>query len=228
MRAVALEIPVQRAFAQRHGELVVGLGEMVESDVDVAGGGEQPVGHGEHRELLLGPDQLGAVDKDLLRRFDPGHMRVAENRKPVRAERQHIGDGAGEGIRGLQGQAVDQVHVDRLETGGAKPGEGGFVLPLGLDAVDRQLHLRVGVLHAERGAIGPDLLQGEHMLLGQAAGIDLDAELAAGGEGEKLADQCAQPAQFGGREKGRGAAAEVDLRDRPREVEPGSGQAHLP
>ena len=220
---------MQRALAQRDRELVVGPREMIEPDVDVAGRREFLVRDREHREFRLRIGQLLAVVEDFLRRLDPRHVRVAENRQPVGRQRQHVLDRLRKRLRRLQRQTEDQVDVDRAESARAQPVEGLLVDRLRLKPVDRQLHPRVRVLHAERRAVGPDLLQRPHVVLGEPARIDLDAELAVRRAHRKdFSDQCSEPAQFVRREKGRRAAAQMDLRDRPRAIHPRGGEPHLP
>src|SRR3546814_5594990 len=56
-------------------------------------------------------------------------------------------------------QAVDEVDVDRAEVGGAAGvhDRAGFLDRL--DAIDRLLHHRIEILHAEAGAVEADLAQ---------------------------------------------------------------------
>ena len=44
--------------------------------------------------------------------------------------------------------------------------------------MNRELHARIGVLDAERGAIRTDFPEGAHVILSNPSGIDLDSEFA--------------------------------------------------
>ena len=154
-------------------------------------------------------------------------MRVTEHRKPVRPEREDVVDGAVEGCRRLQRQAVDQIDVDRGKARLAQPGERLKVVGVRLHAMDRELHPRIGVLHAERRAVCPNLSECGDVVAGKAAGINFHTELALRRRPEVGADQRAEPPQFVGWEKRRRAAAEMDLGHGPRAVHAGRGQLHL-
>ena len=111
MGGVTHEIAMQSATRLRHCQLVVGQGEMVHADVDIAGGSELF-----HRGLQQG--QLGVrvgqqriVDL-LLRLEDMRQVRVAVDREAIRAHRHDGIEGAAEAVEALPGQAVDQVDVD--------------------------------------------------------------------------------------------------------------------
>jgi hypothetical protein len=85
----------------------------------------------------------------------------------------------GRTTRGLHGQSVDQVHIDRLKAETARCRHQRKNLLSGLDPVHGLLHCRVEILHAETQAIEAQLSQ-----IGQAgrihgAGVDLDRVLTA-------------------------------------------------
>jgi hypothetical protein len=202
--------------------------KVVQADVDVTSPGEHLVGHRSHREFLPGTGQRRPVVEDFLRGLDPGHVRVAENRKPVGLEFEHIAEGAGERLGRLQRQPVDQVHVDRPEPGGAQPAERLLVLPLRLDAMDGELDPRIGILHAQGSPAGADVAQRVHVRRGQAAGIDLHAEFAPRRDVENLPNQRPEPAQLLRRKEGGRATPEMDLGDGSISIHPGGRQAHLP
>ncbi len=212
-RAVALEIALERAGALGDGQLVVGPGEMVEADVHVAGAGEAVVREGKHREFRLGAGQLAAVVENLLRRFDPGDVRVAENGQPRGGQAEDVVDGARKGVGRLQRQAVDEIDAERVDALGAEPLDGLAVDLVGLVPVDGALDLGIGILHAERGAVGADIAERLDVFAREAARIDLDAELAVVCEREMSADERAEFAQLVRRKKRGSAAAEVDLGD---------------
>lgn len=179
--AVALEISLERAGAQGVGEFVVGPGEVVETDVDVTGGGEALVGEGEEGEAGLGSGKLVTLLEDALSGADPGNVGVAEDGEAVGAELKGVIKGAAEGLRSLKREAVDQVEVDRANAGGAEQLDGGAIEPVGLETVNRELDAGVGVLNTEGGAV--DAERGERVeLVGlEVAGVDFDTDFGVGG-----------------------------------------------
>jgi hypothetical protein len=80
-----------------------------------------------------------------------------------------------------------------------------------LPAVDRVLHLRIEVLHADRGAVDAGGGQCGDVLLGGVAGIELDRDLGAGGEVEAPAQQPGQRQPVLRRQHRRAAAADVQV-----------------
>ena len=226
--AVSLEIPVERPVALGDRELVVGPGEVVQANVDVARGSELRMRDREHRKPLLGCRKLVPGFEDPLGGLHPRHMGIAEDRKPVRAQRQDVVDRAGERRFGLPGQAVDQVDVDRREPLVPEPADGLSVELLRLPPVDRKLDFRVGVLDPERRPVGADHPESLDVVLGQPPGVDLHPELASGRKEEGTVDRQAQAGQLLGREEGRGSAAEVHLAHRPPAVDPPGDHRDFP
>ena len=201
---------------------------MVQPDVDEAGRRQLRVGGGEHGQLGLGlAEAAPRVVEDPLGGLEPGHVRVAEDRQPVGRQGEDVVDRPGERLGRLQRQPVDQVDVDRIESRVAEPGDGADVELVRLPAVHRELHIRVGVLHADRGAVGADHLQGLDVVRGQPPGVDLDAELAVDVEAEVLVDHHAQPGELLGGEEGGRSPAEVHLGDRPPAVHARGHLRHL-
>ncbi len=82
---------------------------------------------------------------------------------------------------------------------------------LGLDAVDRLLHVRVHVLHAERQAVEAGFAQGCQVLARQFARIDFAADFGIVGQGEILAHHRHQATNIVGIEVSGRAAAPVQL-----------------
>ena len=76
-------------------------------------------------------------------------MRIAEDGQAVGLQGQHVVDRARERVGGLVRQAEDKVDADRMVALRAHPVERLAGNVHRLKAVDRQLHLRVGVLHPE-------------------------------------------------------------------------------
>ena len=103
---------MQGAFAECDRELVGGLREVIESDVEIAGGGKFFVRDGKHCQLLLRVGQVAPVVEESLRRLDPRDMGVAENREAVGFEAEHVIDRVGKRGRRLQRQTENQIDVD--------------------------------------------------------------------------------------------------------------------
>ena len=211
--AVALEVSLEPAGALGDGEFVVGSGEVVHADVDVAGGGEAAEGEEEEAQLGLGGGEGAVAFEDALGGLEPGHVGVAEDGEAVGPEGDDVVEGAREGLRRLVGQAVDQIDAEGGVAGVAQHREGRAGLLEGLHAVDGELHPRVGVLHAEGGAAAAEVGVGAGLGGGEAAGIDLDAGLGVGREAVAGVDHVAEAADGGGGEEGGAAAAEVELGD---------------
>ncbi|MNI75300.1 hypothetical protein D3C73_1314390 [compost metagenome] len=155
---VALEVALQGTFFLGDGQLVVGQGEVVHADVAIAGGGELLDGGPEHLQLGCRGRQVVAVDTPL-RHEALRQVSIVEDREAVGLQADHFLDGAGEAFRGLLGQAVDQVQVDRAELQGARRLDQGAGLFQALQAVDRALHRRVQVLHTEAHAVEAQFAQ---------------------------------------------------------------------
>ncbi|MCR6630362.1 MAG: hypothetical protein NVV74_10110 [Magnetospirillum sp.] len=81
--------------------------------------------------------------------------------------------------------------------------------------MDGELHARIRVLHAKRGAIATEATVGEHVFLGEVAGIDFDGNFRFRGQVECAADNLVESVDFRGRKKRGRAAAEMELRDGP-------------
>ncbi|MNQ78217.1 hypothetical protein D3C85_931210 [compost metagenome] len=142
-------------------------------------------------------------------------MRIVEHREPVRLQADDFFNGAGEIFRGLLGQPVDQVDIDRAELQGARriDHRAGFLQTL--QAIDRALHRRIEVLQADADPVETQFAQQAH---GRPVGftrVDLDAVIAGLvlQQIEMLAQVRHQLAQLVVAEKGRRAAAKVQLLD---------------
>src|SRR6185436_4237692 len=125
--------------------------------------------------------------------------------------------------------SIDQVDVDAGDAAAASPFDDTAGLPGRLDAPDRPLDRGIEVLHAEAQAVHPRLRQGVEVPGGGLARVDLDGDLAPGGQAEVPADRRHQTRQVPRRQKGRSPAAPVDLHDLAVSgVELSRGQLHLP
>ena len=110
-------------------------------------------------------------------------------------------------------QPVDQVHVHRQHAVGAAGVDDRQRLFDALDAIDRLLHLRVEVLHAQAGPVEAGLGQLANVVRGKEARIQLDRDVAVVGlaEAEMPLQRIDRLVQLRGRQEVRRAAAEVQL-----------------
>jgi hypothetical protein len=156
-------------------------------------------------------------------------VRIAVHRDAVGAHRRDRVERLVESGRGLLRQPVDQVHVDRAESAGAAGIDHRTRLLDALDAVDRDLHGRVEVLHAETGAVEPDGGQLGDIVRRDEARVDLDGDVAVGGIGEMElpAQRVHDLAQLRRRQEVGRAAAEVQLDDFAIAVEQLRGEVDL-
>lgn len=125
-------------------------------------------------------------------------MRIVEHREPVRLQADHFVDSAGEVVRGLLRQAVDQINVDRAKLQCARSVDHRAGFFQALQAIDRTLHRRVEVLQADADAVETQFTQQAH---GRPVGftrVDLDAVIARVvlQQVKVLAQVCHQLAQF--------------------------------
>ena len=110
---------MQPALALGDGEFVIRLGEVVHADVNVAGFGQAADAELQQLQLGIGRGHVATVDA-ALRLEQPGQVRIAVQRDAVGRDIQHLLERAVEADHVLLGQAVDQVHADRLEAGGTR------------------------------------------------------------------------------------------------------------
>ena len=127
----------------------------------------------------------------------------------------HFFDRAGKGFRGLLGQAVDQVNIDRAKLQRARGIDYGPGFFQALQAIDRPLHVRVEVLQADADPVEAQFTQQAHGRPVGFAGVDFDAVITrvVVQQVEVLAQLGHQLTQFVVAEKSRGATAEVQLLD---------------
>ena len=212
MGGVALEVALQEAVFLGHGQLVVGQGEVVETHIAIAGGGQLLDGVVQHVQLLIRAGQLLGQDAPLAgMAFRP--MQVVVERNALRLQ---VDDGlhrAGKALEGLSGQAVDQIDVDRAVLQRARGIHQGAGLLQALQAVDGALHVRVECLHAEADPVEAQFAQQAHGRPVGLARVDLDAVIPGVviEQIEVRPQGLHQLAQFGVIEKGGRAATEMQL-----------------
>ena len=148
-------------------------------------------------------------------------MRIAVGGDAIRAQGNDLAQGHVETGHGLQRQAVDQVDTHRLEFGLTGGGDQGVDLLFTLLTIDRRLHIRVEVLHAETQAIETELAQVFDLFGADGAGVNLNGELVlvAVIQVERLVQAVHQLGQLLAGQVGRCAATEVQLAECARAVE---------
>ena len=212
MRGIAHEIAVQATTLLCLRQVVAGQGEMVHADVHITGSGKLFHRQPQQREFLFGAGQVFVMDL-ALRLEHVRHVRITVDRQAVRTHRHHCVQGARESIKCLQGQAVDQVHVDRahaLLAAGLQHGHGFFHA---LDAVDGHLHLRIEILHPQTGAVEADAGKFPDVFRGDVTRIQFNGEIAFRpfAEAEMPAHRVQQPLQQGGTQEVGRATTQVHL-----------------
>jgi hypothetical protein len=155
---------------------------------------------------------LRLVDEPLVR-LHPRYVRVAEQRHARRLQAHGAIDHRRHLPLGLQRQSVHQIEVDLRETVPAQPADDALDHREWLQAVDRALHVRIEVLHADRGAVDAGGGQRRNVLLGGVARIELDRDLGAGNEVEAPAQHPGQRQPVLRRQHRRAAAADVQMAD---------------
>jgi hypothetical protein len=158
-------------------ELVLRLGEVIHPDVLVPGTRERTDRERHQVEAPRGRGQLGLVNAPL-RLEHRRQVRVVVQRDAVRVQVQHLEQGLAEFLHRLARQAVDQVEIDGLEPARARGLDHVGRELVTLDAVDRALHVRIEVLHADRQAVEAELAKKCDRERIGAARVDLDRVLA--------------------------------------------------
>ena len=183
---------------------------MVHADIAVAIRGETAdrVKH----DLDLGESrrQIGVKDHalglEVIR-----EMRVVVERDTVRRHFDHLIDRLSKALAGLLRKAVNEIHIDRMETCGPGIVHGVTNEFVGLNTVHGLLHVGIQILDTKAHAVEAKLSQLLNLILRAAAGIHFDRELPAFLQREAGADDRHHAFQLFIREEGRRAAAEMQL-----------------
>ena len=184
---------------------------MVHADIVVAGVAQHRERVGQHGQLFRRTRQLGAQDAAL--RLEAGRqVGVGIERDAIGAQLLDLLQRMAEGFGRLLGQAVDQVDVDRLEADLARGLHQREHLLGRLHAMDRLLHRRIEVLHAEAQPVEAEPIQMLQALGRDGARIDLDRELATRGQVEMALDHVEQVGELDVAQESRRATAQVQLR----------------
>ncbi|MFM1942906.1 MAG: hypothetical protein RI897_1888 [Verrucomicrobiota bacterium] len=108
---ITLEVTLEGFFALGHCEFIIGEGEVVHTDVDVAFGGEAFDGEFKDFEFHLRRGEEFLLD-DFLGGFHPGDVGVIEDGEAVGSEGEDFFESGFEGLWGLVGETVDEVDID--------------------------------------------------------------------------------------------------------------------
>jgi len=214
MGGVAHEIAVQAAARLRLGQIILGQREVIHADVDIAGLGELLDRQRQQRQLLLGARQIFGLEL-ALRLEHLRQMRIAIDRQPIRAHRDHRVECLGETGVGLFGQAINQIDVYRAHAAVAAGLDHRQRVLDALDAVDRLLHIGIEILHPEAGAVEADACQCMDVGRADRARVDFNRKIALGrgAEMELAAQGFHQLADQLGSEEVRRTTAKVQLDD---------------
>ena len=143
-------------------------------------------------------------------------MRVAEQGDALRRQRERLLGAAAHVVDALARQAVHQIEIEVGDARLAQRRDGARDLLVGLDAADRLLHVRREILHAEAGAVDAEADQDARERAVDMARIELDRVLAQAREIERLLEPGDDPGEVQAAERGRRAAAPVQVRHRMR------------
>jgi len=136
-------------------------------------------------------------------------------------------EGTAEAGHRLFRQPDDQIQVDAGKSQFARPVEHLPDQGFGLDAIDRLLHIRVHVLHAERHPVEARFAQRLQVRARQFARIDLAADFGIVGQGEMRAHHRHQAADVVGIQVGGRAAAPMQLAYPARGIDQPGGTGHF-
>ena len=140
-----------------------------------------------------------------------GQVRIAIQSNAVRAQLGDLGQRAVKGRRALQGQAVDQVHVDGIKAALAGRMHQGEHLLGRLHAVHGFLHCRVKVLHAKAQAVKAHAGQCVDARHVHRARVNLDRQFGARRQLKMLLQQGHERAQLVVVHESGAAAAQMQL-----------------
>ena len=213
LRAVALEVAVQTPLPFGHGQSVARQSKVVHADVDIARIGQGVERAREHGHLGRTCRQLLRVNAALrLEAF--GQMRIGIQGNAIWPQTLDLLQRAVKGLRRLQGQAIDQIDVDRLKTQAARRLHQSKHLLCRLDAVHGFLHGGVKVLHAKTQAVETQLGQNGQAAFVHGARVHLNGVFTARHEFKVRAQQGHELPQLLVAHEGGRAAAQMQLADR--------------
>lgn len=156
--AVPLEVAVQAPLALGYGQGVVWQREMIHANVHVTRFAEHVQGNGQHGQFFGSAGQLRRQNAAL--RLEPGRqVSVGVQGNALGPQCLDLLQCVPEGFWRLQRQAVDQIHVDRLEPDFARGINQRKNLFCRLHAMHSLLHCGVKVLNPKTQAVEAELVQ---------------------------------------------------------------------
>jgi len=130
----------------------------------------------QHRQPLGPARQVGGRDAPLHRQL-LGQVGEGKERDPIGPQISHQIERGRKPLRGLLGQAADQIHIHAGETSLPQPAHHPPQLLHRHHTVHGFLHVGVCVLNAEADAVEAQLAQLQHRITAEELGIDLDRGL---------------------------------------------------
>ena len=143
-----------------------------------------------------------------------GQMRVRIQGNSVWAQFVDLSQGAVKRNRGLLGQAINQIHIDRFKTNFPSLGHQIKNLLSGLDAMYRRLHRGIKILYAKTQAVEAQFGQKSQALGIHGAGVDFNRVFPAGHHLKVALEHLHQRHQFSVLQESRRATAQMQLTDR--------------
>ena len=183
---VALEVALEEAFFEGDGKFVIGFGEVVHTDEDIAAFGQGLDAVLQHIEFFFAAGNGFGIDA-ALRLEDMRQVGVVIKGKAVGIERQDSVDGGFDAFGGLVRQAVNQIDADGFESGFAGSIDDFFGFVIALDAVDCCLHFGIKVLNADAHAVEAELAEHEDGFAADFSRVDFDGVFATGDKLEMFA-----------------------------------------
>ena len=209
---VALEVALEEAFFEGDGKFVIGFGEVVHTDEDIAAFGQGLDAVLQHIEFFFATGNGFGIDT-ALRLEDMRQMGIVIKGKAVGIERQDSVNGGFDAFGGLVRQAVNQIDADGFESGFAGGIDDFFGFVVALDAVDCCLHFRVKVLNTDTHAVETEFAQFEDSFAADFARVDFDGVFAVGNQLEVFTNHVEDAFELVVAQECGRAAAEVELRE---------------
>ena len=209
---VALEVALEEAFFEGDGKFVIGFGEVVHTDEDVAAFGQGLDAVLQHIEFFFAAGNGFGIDA-ALRLEDMRQVGVVIKGKAVGIERQDSVDGGFNAFGGLVRQTVNQIDADGFESGFAGGIDDFFGFVVALDAVDRCLHFGIKVLNADAHAVETELAEHEDGFAADFARVDFDGVFAVGNQLEVFTNHVEDALELVVAQECGRTAAEVQLRE---------------
>ena len=207
---VALKVALEEAFFEGDGKFVIGFGEVVHTDEDIAAFGQGLDAVLQHIEFFFAAGNGFGIDA-ALRLEDMRQVGIVIKGKAVGIERQDSVDGGFDAFGGLVWQSVNQIDADGFESRFACSIDDFFGFIVALDAVNRFLHFGIKVLNTDTHAVETELAEHEDGFATDFARVDFDGVFAAGDKLEMFAYHAEYAFDLVVAQKGRRTAAEVQL-----------------